>query len=143
MESRSARARSCIRAAPPDTASITADGASAISAMSSTTPPGPSDSLVAFVAGADLVIYDTTYTEEEYLNHRGWGHSTWQAGVALCKAAGARSMAAFHHHPFRDDVGLDAIDAELAAALPGSFVAREVQSLVLSTHHEFPLMIGV
>jgi phosphoribosyl 1,2-cyclic phosphodiesterase len=104
---------------------------------------GPSDSLIAFVAGADLVIYDTTYTEEEYLNHRGWGHSTWQAGVALCKAAGARSMAAFHHHPFRDDVGLDAIDAELAAALPGSFVAREVQSLVLSTHHEFPLMIGV
>lgn len=104
---------------------------------------GPSPSLVAFVQGADLVIYDTTYTAQEYHRHRGWGHSTWEAGVALCKAAGARSLAAFHHHPFRDDAALDAIDAELAAALPGSFAAREVQYCVLSTHHDYPFMIGV
>ncbi|MCP8940790.1 MBL fold metallo-hydrolase [Alsobacter sp. SYSU M60028] len=104
---------------------------------------GPSPSLVSFVEGADLVIYDTTYTEQEYVNHRGWGHSTWEAGVELCKAAGARSLAAFHHHPFRDDAALEAVEARLAEALPGSFVAREVQSCVLSTHHEYPFMIGV
>lgn len=104
---------------------------------------GPDPDLCTFVAGADLVIYDTTYTEEEYEGHVGWGHSTWQSGVALCKAAGAKALAAFHHHPFRDDAQLDAIEAELAEALPGSFVAREVQSLTLATPADYPYMIGV
>lgn len=104
---------------------------------------GLDENLVAFVAGADLVIYDTTYTEQEYPGHVGWGHSTWQSGVTLCRAAGAKALAAFHHHPFRDDAALDAIEAELSEALPGSFVAREVQTLVLSTPGDYPYMIGV
>lgn len=99
--------------------------------------------LAAFVADADLVIYDTTYTEDEYPGHVGWGHSTWQAGFALCRAAGAKALAAFHHHPFRNDAALDAIEAELSEALPGSFVAREVQTLVLSAPGDYPFMIGV
>jgi phosphoribosyl 1,2-cyclic phosphodiesterase len=104
---------------------------------------GVDPALVAFVAGSDLVIYDTTYTEDEYPGHVGWGHSTWQAGVQLCHAAGAKALASFHHHPFRDDAALDAIEAELSEALPGSFVAREVQTLVLSTPGDYPFMIGV
>ena len=59
------------------------------------------------------------------------GHSTWRAGVELCQAAGARALAAFHHHTLHDDQALDAIDAELKQALPGSFVAREQQLVVL------------
>lgn len=104
---------------------------------------GPDPTLTAFIAGADLVIYDTTYTQEEYEGHVGWGHSTWQSGVALCRAAGAKALAAFHHHPFRDDAQLDAIEAELSEALPGSFVAREVQTLTLATPGDYPYMIGV
>ena len=53
-------------------------------------------------------------------------------GVALCRAAGARALAAVHHHPLHDDDALDAIDAALRAELPGSFVAREGQTLVLA-----------
>ena len=41
------------------------------------------------IAGADLVIYDATYTDEEFDRFHGWGHSTWQEGVRLCEAAGA------------------------------------------------------
>ena len=92
---------------------------------------GPDHDVVQFCEGADLVIYDAMFLEDEYELHRGWGHSTWQAGVALCRAAGARSMAAFHHHKRHDDAMLASIDADLAAALPGSFVARDGQSLVL------------
>ena len=90
---------------------------------------GPDPDVVDFCRGADLVIYDAMFTEAELLRCRGWGHSTWNAGVALCRAAGARALAAYHHHKGHDDAVLAGIEAELAAALPGSFVARQGQTV--------------
>ena len=60
-----------------------------------------------------------------YEARRTWGHSTWEEGVRLCDAAGARQLVLFHHDPERDDDALDAIAAELEATRPGSIVARE------------------
>lgn len=77
------------------------------------------------IAGADIVIYDSTYTDDEYPIFRGWGHSTWQEGVRLCEAAGAGRLVTFHHDPDHDDATLDAIAGELERARPGSIVARE------------------
>ncbi len=92
---------------------------------------GPEAHVVRFCEGADLVIYDAMFTEQQFAQHKGWGHSTWQAGVALCRAAKARALAAFHHHKRHDDAVLAAIEHDLAAALPGSFVAREGQTVLL------------
>ena len=77
------------------------------------------------IAGSGIVIYDATYTDEELPRFQGWGHSTWQQGVRLCRAAGAKRLVAFHHDPDRDDEALDRIGASLSEALPGSLVARE------------------
>jgi len=89
-------------------------------------PGAPDRNVLALIAGADLVIYDCMYTDDEYANgHVGWGHSTWQEAVRLCRAAGVRRLAVFHHDPDHDDDKLDAIAAEVAAALPGAVVARE------------------
>lgn len=90
---------------------------------------GPDADVVSFCRGADLVIYDAMFTEAELPRCRGWGHSTWNAGVALCRAAGAGALAAYHHHKAHHDGELALIEAELAAALPGSFMAREGQSV--------------
>lgn len=89
------------------------------------TEDGPDAALVALTKGADLVIYDSTYTEEEYPNHVGWGHSTWREGVKLCDIAEARKFVVFHHDPGHDDVFMDGIAREVAEARPGSIVARE------------------
>ena len=51
---------------------------------------------------------------------------------ALCRAASARAMAGFHHNPLHDDDKLDLMQAEVHAALPGSFMAREGQVLRFS-----------
>ena len=83
------------------------------------------------IADADLVIYDATYTDDEYPRYRGWGHSTWQEGVRLCRAAGARRLMAFHHDPDHDDDQLDRIAIELEEAFPGSLVAREGMQIEL------------
>lgn len=105
------------------------------------TQDGPSSDLVRFTQGADLAIYDGMFTPDEYDRYRGWGHSTWAAGISLCRTAGARALALFHHHPRRTDAELQAIEEEIARALPGSFCAREQHSAAYST--ESPVtMIG-
>ena len=77
------------------------------------------------IRGADLVIYDATFTEEDMEKHIGWGHSTWQEGVRLCRIADAKRLALFHHDPNNDDGRMAVIEAEARAAWPGAFAARE------------------
>ena len=89
------------------------------------TDPWPPEDLAAFVAGSDLLIYDGMFSETEYIRCQGWGHSTWQKGVDLAKAAAVGSIAIFHLHPQHDDAYLREVEQEVAAAMPGAFLARE------------------
>jgi len=81
-------------------------------------------------AGADILIYDSQYTPEEYPSKVGWGHSTWLAGAELARAAGVPQLVMFHHDPNRTDAQLAAIEAEAQANLPGTVAAREGMVLV-------------
>lgn len=81
--------------------------------------------IVNLIRDADIVIYDATYNNSDYPAHRGWGHSTWEAGLALCESAGARRLVVFHHAPERTDAELQWLDSELQRLKPGSVVARE------------------
>jgi phosphoribosyl 1,2-cyclic phosphodiesterase len=85
------------------------------------------ETIVELIRGADLVIYDCTYTEAEMPKKRNWGHSTWQAGAALCEAAGAKRLAMFHHEPSRTDAQLDGLESEAQQAFAGAFAARDGQ----------------
>ncbi len=89
--------------------------------------PGELDpNILKLIEGTDIFIYDCMYTDEEYAkSYVGWGHSTWQEGVRLCKAAGARKLVVFHHDPDHDDDRLDGIGREVEAAMPGAVLARE------------------
>lgn len=89
------------------------------------TPGQPDANILGLIEGADLVIYDSTYTEDEFPAHAGWGHSTWNEGVRLCRAAGAKRLAIFHHEADHDDACMDLIAARAAAAWSGALVARE------------------
>ncbi|MCR9215148.1 MAG: MBL fold metallo-hydrolase [Proteobacteria bacterium] len=85
----------------------------------------PDEDILELIEGADLVIYDSTYTDEEYPQFAGWGHSTWQEGVRLCKAANVGQLAIFHHDPSHDDAFMDTVAREAFKAWPNAFVARE------------------
>jgi ribonuclease Z len=86
---------------------------------------------VEFIRDADLVIYDATYTDEELPRFRGFGHSTWQHGVMLCKEAGVKRFAIYHHSPLRTDAELDAIEEAAQLEFPGAFVARDDLTVTL------------
>lgn len=92
--------------------------------------PGKLDpAILGLIEGAELVVYDCTYVEEEMQRYRGYGHSTWQQGVKLCRAAGAKRLALFHHDPARTDAQIEAIEKEAIQAFSGAFAARDGQAL--------------
>lgn len=84
-------------------------------------------------AGADLLIHDAQYTDEEYVERMGWGHSTPGHAVALAGLAGARRLALFHHDPAHDDAAIDGLLAEARRASRGVEVlaAREGTSVAI------------
>jgi phosphoribosyl 1,2-cyclic phosphodiesterase len=94
--------------------------------------PGTDDpGVMALIDGADLVIYDSTYTAAEWDGRVGWGHSTWEEGVRLCRMAGVRRLALFHHDPDHDDAAMAVIEADAKAAWADCFAAREGQTVSL------------
>ncbi|HLO48987.1 MAG TPA: MBL fold metallo-hydrolase [Kamptonema sp.] len=78
---------------------------------------------------ADVLIYDATYTNAEYHDFKspkvGWGHSTWEVGVEVAKAAGVKRIIMFHHDPSHDDNFLDSVEESLQSVFPNGFLARE------------------
>jgi phosphoribosyl 1,2-cyclic phosphodiesterase len=59
------------------------------------------------VKNVDVLIYDSHFTAEEYLQFPHWGHSTPEEGIELAVKAKAKSLVLFHHAPERDDKTLD------------------------------------
>jgi phosphoribosyl 1,2-cyclic phosphodiesterase len=101
----------------------------------------PDPHLIALARGADVLIYDAMYTEDEYAGRVGptkvgWGHSTWEAGVAVAEAAGVGQLVLFHHDPQRSDAAVDAIEERAAAARPGTIAAREGEEVTLVSRVE-------
>jgi phosphoribosyl 1,2-cyclic phosphodiesterase len=89
-----------------------------------------------FSRGADLLIYDAMYTEDEYLGRTGspkvgWGHSTWQHGVKLAEAAKVGSLCLFHHEPIRTDDALDALLRTVRKQRKATIAAREGMTIRL------------
>lgn len=89
------------------------------------------DGLAAAIAGADLLIYDATFSEAEFAAHRAWGHSSWDAGVRLKRQSGVKLLVLAHHHPDRTDADLDRMAQAAAEAAPNVLFAHQGLSLTL------------
>jgi len=100
--------------------------------------PDRLDENVLFLArNADVLIYDATYTDEEYHSEKtskvGWGHSTWQEAVKVAKAANVKRLVIFHHDPLHNDDFMDKTGEQVAEQFPNSLIAREGLSIQLSS----------
>ncbi len=74
---------------------------------------------------ADIMVYDSAYTDEEYPKFKGWGHSTWQEALKVAEAANVTKTVLFHHDPSHDDNYMDEIAEISGAARFGTEPARE------------------
>lgn len=75
-------------------------------------PTAAEKRIIAAMKGLDLVVFDTMFTREAYLERMGWGHSYPEYAFALARAAGVPLLYLFHHAPEATDSFLD----ELAEA---------------------------
>ena len=87
--------------------------------------------------GADVLIYDSQYTPDEYSGSTGrskvgWGHSTYVAGAELARSSGVGKYVLFHHDPSRTDAKVAELEAKAQALFPSAVAAREGMRIALS-----------
>ena len=69
--------------------------------------------LSTFVAGSDILIYDSQYTDEELKSkYRGWGHSSFEWTVKTAGENNVSKLLFFHHAMERNDEMLEALLAK-------------------------------
>ncbi|HWK16650.1 MAG TPA: MBL fold metallo-hydrolase [Solirubrobacteraceae bacterium] len=63
--------------------------------------------------GASMLMHDCQYTDEEYLNHLGWGHCPVSDALGFGHRVGAERLLLFHHDPLHSDEFLDRMGADV------------------------------
>lgn len=81
--------------------------------------------LIDFVSGADLMVYDSSFTEEAFQKKRGWGHSTHIRAAEIARAAHIKQLALFHHAPENTDEVVAQQAHEAKAIFPNTVAAYE------------------
>lgn len=87
------------------------------------------EGLAGFARGCDLLLWDGTFTKEELERRKGWGHSCWEQGIGVRRAAGAAKILMTHHSPDHTDVFLQEQESLARAADPACCFAREGMEL--------------
>jgi phosphoribosyl 1,2-cyclic phosphodiesterase len=59
--------------------------------------------------GVDALLHDAQYTEDEYPQRIGWGHSSTTHVVTFAEVCDVRQLVMFHHDPMHSDDQLEAI----------------------------------
>ncbi len=60
----------------------------------------------------DLLIHDCQYTDEEYPDHVGWGHSRVTDTLTFARRVEAKRLLLFHHDPLHSDEFLDGLGVD-------------------------------
>ena len=82
--------------------------------------------------GCDYILFDGMYTDSEYPEKTGYGHSTWQEGARFATRVNPKRMIITHHNPFRTDEELRSFESKSRDIFPATDFARSGQ------HWDFP-----
>jgi phosphoribosyl 1,2-cyclic phosphodiesterase len=78
--------------------------------------------------GANVLLHDSQFTREEYVQRRGWGHSSIADAVAFASIAGVKKLLLSHHDPDHSDSFLERMFSSFkqdADSVPALVLARE------------------
>jgi hypothetical protein len=79
-------------------------------------------------AEADILVHSAHYSEAEYVDHKGWGHSSIAQVVTLARRCAVRRLVLFHHDPFHTDSDLEVLQAEAKVLWGATGAARNWHS---------------
>jgi ribonuclease BN (tRNA processing enzyme) len=86
----------------------------------------------ALAEGSDLLIHDAQYTEREYQERVGFGHSSVKQAFLFAQLAEVKHLVPFHYDPTHSDDEMDRMFAEAKAEIQPSYLvtpSREGLSL--------------
>lgn len=90
---------------------------------------GGDKKLSMFARNCDLLIHDSQYTTEDYLDpyspKQGYGHSTFDMAIDCQKQSGAKRLAFYHFDPTYNDEKLTEIANHYQGVSEGAFLAYE------------------
>jgi ribonuclease BN (tRNA processing enzyme) len=86
---------------------------------------GSDQRLIKFAAGCDVLLHDSQYTLEQYLQFQGYGHSNYEMACETALKAKAKKLLLFHHDPTNDDSVLETIESNAKAIFKGAELAAE------------------
>lgn len=81
--------------------------------------------------GADVLIHDSQYTDDEYEERVGWGHSSYTHLLGFARLTGVRALATFHHDPSHTDEMLNGMHGWLEARADGLEIIRGRPGVVI------------
>jgi len=84
---------------------------------------------LAFSRGADFLIHDAEFREEEYRKTKAWGHSLYTDALRLAIESEVRKFGLFHHNQERFDQGVDDIVSDCKKILKDRNIALECFAL--------------
>ncbi len=87
--------------------------------------------LISFITGSDILIYDSTYTDEEFDRFIGWGHSTWQEGARIASKANVKKYIIYHHNPDSNDRKMNFIHNQIKNYNLDIEIAKEGMQIIL------------
>lgn len=87
--------------------------------------------LIDFISGADALILDSQYDDDEYEKHISWGHGCVRDSVALALKANVKKLFLFHHDPNHDDEHVNKMLSEARA-----LVEKAGSSLIVEAARE-------
>lgn len=108
---------------------IEASGRAVVYATDIESARGGFADVVDLARGADVLVHDAQYTEEEYRDsvrsRMGWGHSTVAMACEVARAARVKHLIMYHHDPSHDDRLMRALERDARKLFRASTVAKE------------------
>ncbi|MCB1201309.1 MAG: MBL fold metallo-hydrolase [Leptospiraceae bacterium] len=90
--------------------------------------------LAEFSRNADVLAYDCQYTPEEYENGKqGWGHSTFEKAIEICKLGSVKKLSMIHHDPAHDDKAIRNIESRARTLFPAATAVKEGDTITLTS----------
>ena len=90
--------------------------------------------LISLAKDADILVYDAQYTPQEYCPQKfglpgpgkvGFGHSTPQEGIRVCKEYGVKKLILTHHDPLHNDGMVREMEKTAQEEFPNTLSAFE------------------
>jgi ribonuclease BN (tRNA processing enzyme) len=81
--------------------------------------------------GTDVLIHDSQYTDEEYAERVGWGHSSYSHVLGFARLCEVDRLMTFHHDPAHSDETLDQAHSRLQDSAEGFEVIPGTQGAVI------------